>query len=49
MKLGSDFWLIFRIIKAVLKALVELFGDEEDVKEGNHAGLFPKGYRKKPV
>lgn len=41
MKLGTDFWLIFRIVKAVLRALVEVFGDEEDMQQGNHAGLFP--------
>ncbi len=46
MKLGNDFWMIFRIIKAVLKALVEVFGDDEDIQQGNHDGLFPKGHRK---
>ncbi len=40
MKLGTDFWLIFRIIKAVLAVLVEIFGDEDDKKEGNHVGLL---------
>lgn len=47
MKLGTDFWLIFRIIKAVLAVLVDIFGDEEDRKEGNHAGLLPKYQPKK--
>lgn len=30
MKLGSDFWLILRIIAAIVKALIAALGDDED-------------------
>jgi len=33
MKLGKDFFVILRIVWAVAKALIELFGDDEDKEE----------------
>jgi len=30
MKLGSDFFLIWRIVMAIVKALIEILGDEDD-------------------
>jgi hypothetical protein len=39
MALGKDFWLILRIIVAVYKALVEIFGDEEDKAEQEKNGF----------
>lgn len=33
MKLGSDFFLIWRIVIIVMKALIEVLGSEEDKKE----------------
>lgn len=39
MKLGSDFFLILKIVFAVVKALIELFGDDEDVENGHRIGL----------
>lgn len=39
MKLGNDFWLILKIIMAVIKALIAVLGDEEDAREANHNGF----------
>ncbi len=33
MKLGSDFFLIWRIVVIVMKALIEVIGSEEDKAE----------------
>lgn len=33
MKLGSDFFLIWRIIVTVMKALIEIIGTDEDKAE----------------
>jgi len=39
MKLGSDFWLILKIIMAVIKALVAVLGDEDDIRESKSNGF----------
>lgn len=39
MKLGNDFWLILKIILAVVKALIAVLGDDDDVTEGKKNGL----------
>ena len=39
MKFSSDFWLILKIIMAVIKALIAALGDEEDVTESRKNGL----------
>jgi len=39
MKLGSDFWLILKIIMAVIKALVAVLGDDDDKREAGNNGL----------
>lgn len=39
MKLGSDFWLILKIIMAVIKALIAALGDEDDKREANNNGF----------
>jgi len=39
MKLGSDFWIILKIILAVVKALIAVLGDEEDAREAKSNGF----------
>lgn len=39
MKLGSDFWLILRIVMAVIKALVAVLGDDDDAAESKNNGF----------
>jgi len=39
MKLGSDFWIILKIIMAVVKALIAVLGDEDDAREANNNGF----------
>lgn len=39
MKLGSDFWFILRILKAIIKVLVDILGDEDDKREANGNGF----------
>jgi len=33
MKLGSDFWLIAKVVTAIIEAIAKVFGDEEDDEE----------------
>ena len=39
MKLGGDFWLILKILAAVIKALIAVLGDEEDANEAKSNGF----------
>lgn len=39
MKLGTDFWIILRIVYAVVKALIDLFGDADDRVEAKKNGF----------
>lgn len=39
MKLGDDFWLIMKIIMAVIKALIHVLGDEDDKREAKNNGF----------
>ena len=39
MKLGGDFWLILKIILAVVKALIAVLGDDDDRTELKNNGL----------
>lgn len=39
MHFSKDFWLILKIIMAVIKALIAALGDEEDNAEANKNGL----------
>jgi len=39
MKLGGDFWLILKIIMAVIKALIAALGDEDDRTELKNNGF----------
>lgn len=39
MKLGSDFWLILKILQAVIKALVAVLGDDDDHRESQSNGF----------
>ena len=39
MKLGSDFWLILKIVTAVIKALISVFGDDDDKREAESNGF----------
>lgn len=39
MKLGNDFWLIMKIIMAVIKALIGILGDDDDKREANNNGF----------
>jgi len=39
MKLGSDFWIIIKIIQAVMKALIAVLGDDDDKREANSNGF----------
>jgi len=39
MKLGNDFWLILKIIMAVIKALVAVLGDDDDKREADSNGF----------
>jgi len=39
MKLGNDFWIILKIIMAVVKALIAVLGDDEDKQEANSNGF----------
>ncbi len=39
MKLGNDFWLIMKIIMAVIKALIAVLGDDEDGDEAKRNGF----------
>lgn len=39
MKLGKDFFIILRIVWAITKALIDLFGDEEDAAEARNNGF----------
>jgi len=39
MKLGSDFWLVLKIIMAVVKALIAVLGDEDDQREAGQNGF----------
>lgn len=39
MKLGKDFFFILRIVWAVTKALIELFGDDDDRAEAKANGF----------
>lgn len=39
MKLGKDFWLIMKIITAIIKVLVAILGDDDDVREGKANGF----------
>lgn len=44
MKLGSDFFFIVRLIKALIEFFIEHFGDQEDKEISNHYGLIrPRG------
>jgi hypothetical protein len=33
MKLGTDFWIVLRIIAAVIRALITCLGDQDDRDE----------------
>lgn len=39
MKLGNDFWLILKIIMAVVKALIAVLGDDDDIRESKNNGF----------
>lgn len=39
MKLGGDFWLILKILLAVIKALIAVMGDEDDAREAKSNGF----------
>ena len=39
MKLGGDFWLILKIIMAVIKALIASLGDDDDRTELKNNGF----------
>ena len=39
MKLGSDFWLILKIITVVIKALIQVLGDDDDKREAESNGF----------
>ena len=39
MKLGNDFFLIMKIMMAVIKALIAVFGDDDDKREANTNGF----------
>jgi len=39
MKLGSDFWLIIKIVQAVIMALIAVLGDEDDRKNAKQNGF----------
>ena len=39
MKLGNDFWLILKILAAIIKALIAVLGDEDDKREAAKNGL----------
>lgn len=39
MKLGNDFWLILKIVTAIVKALIHVLGDDDDKKEANNNGF----------
>lgn len=39
MKLGNDFWLIMRIVMAVIKALIAVLGDDDDRAESKNNGF----------
>lgn len=39
MKLGNEFWLIMKIIMAVIKALIKVLGDDEDAREADNNGF----------
>ena len=39
MKLGSDFWIILKIILAVVKALISVMGDDDDRREAKSNGF----------
>jgi len=39
MAFGKDFWLILRIIAAVIRALIAALGDDEDKAEAKNNGF----------
>lgn len=39
MKLGNDFWLILKIVQAVIKALIAVLGDDDDARESKANGF----------
>lgn len=39
MKLGNDFWLILKIVQAVIRALIAVLGDDDDAREGKTNGF----------
>lgn len=39
MKLGRDFFIIWRIVLAIVKVLIEIFGDEDDINEAKSNGF----------
>lgn len=39
MKLGTDFWLIMKIVTAIIKVLVAILGDDDDRKEAGNNGF----------
>jgi len=50
MKFGNDFYFIVRLMQAIIKFLIEHFGDDDDKNVSNHYGLIPPRKKKtKPV
>lgn len=39
MKLGKDFWLIWRIVVAIVGVLAKILGDEDDAHEAESNGF----------
>lgn len=39
MKLGTDFWIVIRIVFAVIRALITCLGDEDDRNEFKSNGF----------
>jgi len=39
MKHGTDFWLIARIVTAIIKVLIAILGDEDDKHEAENNGF----------
>ncbi len=39
MKLGTDFWIITRIVAAIIKVLIAILGDNDDKDEWTKNGF----------
>lgn len=39
MKLGNDFWLIAKIVAAIIKVLISILGDDDDRNEAKNNGF----------